>query len=57
VSGCLQLLAALDPGADAIAVELHFMLPGVTLRRALDQHGELELDKVGYRLERSWHVG
>jgi hypothetical protein len=40
-------LAALDPGGDAVSVDLHFMEPGVALGRPLDQGGELERDEVG----------
>jgi len=40
-------VAAFDPGAGAITVELDLMDPCVALGRALHQRGEFGVDEVG----------
>jgi hypothetical protein len=44
-------LAALDPGADAVPVDLDFVEPRVALGRALDKSGELGADEIRKRSE------
>jgi hypothetical protein len=43
-------LAALDPGADAVPVDLDFVQPRVALGRALDKSGELGADEIRKRV-------
>ena len=55
MSGQHANLAAFDPGAGAVAVELDLMDPCVALRRALHQRGEFGGDEV--REGSGWAAG